>query len=225
MADKCILITGGYGKLGVEFANAFTDNGDQVVITGRNSQKLSATARQINCDSFIHDVTDEENTQELEDYLRKKYNKLDVLINNAGLVQSQPVEIMEPKLFFDVVNVNLYGTFLCTHKLLPLIKLSGDGLIINVASTSGHRADSGSSAYNASKFGVLGFTEALRKEVRKFNIRVTSISPSSICFGDAPDSGKGVGLNGKDIADTAVFLTENRGRALFRDLEIWGTNP
>ena len=211
--------------MGRDIAAAFIENGDEVLLTGRNKQKLNAVASELGCDTFVQDVTNADDARNLRKYIEQKYKKLDILVNNAGLMRSRPVETMEPKLFLEVIETNLYGVFLCTHFLLPVLKKSRNALIINVASTSGHRADAGSSAYNASKFGLLGFTEALRKELRPLNIRVSSISPSSIVYDRTPLGGKGIGLNGTDVAKAMVFLANAPGRALFRDLEMWATNP
>jgi len=225
MGKRLVCITGGYGRLGQALAKEFKHNGDQILITGRDEKKLKAAAETIECDSFAQDVTNRQQTERLKEYIEKKYKALDILVNNAALMRSEFVEKMDPGLFKEVLETNLYGPFLSTHTLLPLLKKGSNAIILNIASTSGHRADPGSSAYNASKFGLLGFTEALRKELRKSGIRVTSISPSSIQYHSAPLEGAGVGLNGQDIAKTAVYLTNCPGRTLVRDLEMWATNP
>lgn len=225
MSKGLVLITGGYGRLGREFAQAFTEDGWSVLLTGRDRDKLGAAAMEAETDYQVLDVTQEDQVLGTKRYVEERYGKLDVLINNAAVMRSEPVETMAPALFLKSITTNLYGTFLCTHHFLPLLKKSDHALVINVASTSGHRADAGSAAYNASKFGLRGFTEALRKELRKNDIRVTSISPSLIRYREAPTQGKGAGLNGRDVADAALFLANAPGRSLFIDLEMWATNP
>jgi len=220
-----VLITGGYGRLGRDFARAFREDGWSVLLAGRDRDKLSAAAQETETDYQVLDVTQEEQVLGAKRYVEERYGKLDVLINNAAVMRSEPVETMAPALFLKSITTNLYGTFLCTHHFLPLLKKSEQALVINVASTAAHRADAGSAAYNASKFGLRGFTEALRKELRKTDIRVTSISPSMIRYGEAPAQGKGAGLNGRDVADAALFLANAAGRSLFIDLEMWATNP
>ena len=225
MNERIICVTGGYGQLGKEIVKAFKTNGDKVLITGRDKTKLHSMANELSCDAFVHDVTEENDVKRLRKYIESKYEKLDVLVNNAGLMRSQPVTTMDPKLFLEVLKTNLYGPFLCVHHLLPVLKSAGNALIINISSTSGHRADPGASAYNASKYGLMGFTEAIRNELRLMNVRVTTISPSSIVY-SSPDLGDhGIGLSGVDVAQAAVFLANSSDTALFRDLEIWGTNP
>ena len=225
MKKKLICITGGYGRLGKELAKAFIKNGDEVLLTGRDESKLRSTAMELNSDAFVQDVTSESDTRNLEKYINDTYQKLDILINNAAIMRSQPVMDMNPQCFLEVIKTNLFGPFLSTHFMLSVLKKSDNGLIINISSTSGHRADAGASAYNASKFGLMGFTEALRKELRLMNIRVSTISPSFIVYDETSQSGKEPRLTGKDIAKTAVFLANSPVRTLFRDLEMWTTNP
>ena len=225
MSNRLVCITGGYGRLGIELAKAFGDNDDTVIITGRCEAKLNSAAGKLQCDAFVHDVTNEKNTHDLVKYIDAKYHRLDVLVNNAGIMRSSLVAEMEPDLFLEVIKTNVYGPFLCTRFLLPLLQRSSSGLIINISSTSGHRADPGASAYNASKFGLMGFTEAVRKELRHMNIRVTTVSPSSIVYNEPTAGGEKIGLTGQDVANAAVFLANNPGRALVRDIELWATNP
>ena len=134
-----VCVTGGYGSLGREIAKAFIENGDQVLLTGRNETRLNAVATELECDTFVHDVTQTEDAKNLLKFILQKYKKLDILINNAGLMRSDPVATMEPGLFLEVLKTNLYGVFLCTRFLLPALKKSKNALVINVASTSGHR--------------------------------------------------------------------------------------
>lgn len=225
MPQQVVCITGGYGKLGLAFASAFIQAGDEVIITGRDESKLKQAANNLKCQFHQTDVTDSSDLTALKEFIEAKHHRLDVLINNAAYFTRGYVADLDPDGFLQALKTNLYGPFLCTKMLLPLLRKSDNPLILNISSTSGHRADPGSSAYNASKFGLMGFTEALRKELRKENIRVTSMSPSAIFFGDDNDRGQGARLNGTDIAEAAVFLAKSKGRALFRDIEMWATNP
>ena len=225
MAQKLILITGGYGHLGQALAQAFLGNGDRVILTGRNEKKLAQTGRTLGCPAYPMDVKDFKNVAAVAKVIQKKYGFLDVMINNAAVFKSAPVSEMDSADFLEIIITNIYGPFICVQKFLPLLRESAQPLIVNIASTSGHRADPGTCAYNASKFGLLGFTESIAKELRKENIRVTSISPSSIHFGSTALSGKGIPLNGRDIAQTAVYIANSPGRTLFRDIELWATNP
>ncbi|MBZ0264007.1 SDR family oxidoreductase [bacterium] len=226
MSKKLVCITGGYGKLGISFGKAFANAGWEVLITGRNTTKLKKSAREYGWLSFPLDVTNENESRALASYIESKQSKLDVLINNAAAFNSGAVKDLKPEQFLETITTNIYGPFLLTHILYPLLLKAENPIIFNVSSTSGHRADANTSAYNASKFGLMGFSEALRKEARRDNIRVTTLSPSSINFADdALETGKGARLHGDDIAEIAVFLAEAKGRALFRDIEIWATNP
>lgn len=222
---KIVCITGGYGKLGTSLATAFKAAGDTVLITGRDKSRLLKAGERLECETLQQDVTREEDAQKLHDYLHEKHGRLDVLINNAAMLRGGPVEQMPPRDFLQVLTVNIHGPFLCTQALLPLLKASPTPLVLNISSTSGHRPDPGMAAYNASKFGLRGLTDTMRLELRKHNIRVTSLSPSSLHFGDGRDCIEGSGLKGEDLADIAVYLSRSPGRALVRDIEVWATNP
>lgn len=210
MKNRVVCITGAHGRLGREFAKAFDSEGWEVVKTGRHD------------DCFPHDVCSEDDTIKLRDHIAEKYGHLNLLINNAAVFHSGAVDKIKPEQFLDALKTNIYGQYLQVHYLLPLLKKADSPMIINVSSTSGHRADPGSSAYNASKFGLRGFSDSIRKELRKFDIRVTTLSPSSIYFGDPPSDTK---LNGSDIAKAALFLANSSSSALYQDLEMWATNP
>jgi 3-oxoacyl-[acyl-carrier protein] reductase len=130
-------------------------------------------------------------------------------------------------LWNEVIETNLTGVFLTTQSFLPGMIAKERGDIFMIASMSGKKGDPGAGAYAASKFGLQGFSQALTYEVRKHNIRVMVLNPSSVNKGldDGPDHGKGLHLHAADLAATLVHLACLPGRTLFRDMDIWGTNP
>ncbi|MDA3960826.1 MAG: SDR family oxidoreductase [Planctomycetota bacterium] len=228
MSGRIVVITGGYGGLGCALARAFIAAGDRVVLTGRDETRLATAAAELGVWMYrALDVTDRQAVASLREHLQVACGHVDVLINNAGRMGGGgPLEDVDPDEFAAIMDANINGPFLVTRGLLPLLVASSAGLVINVASTSGHRADAHSAAYNASKFGLLGFTEAIRKDLRQRGIRVSSLSPSSISFSDdAPRGGKGARLHGDDVAAAAVWLADAPPRALVRDIELWATNP
>jgi len=226
MSGRVVVITGGYGKLGRCFARAFRAADDEVVLTGRDARRLAASAEELGCEHAVLDVTDRAAIAALREQLQERHGRVDVLINNAASFGGNgPLPEADPDQFDAALRCNIYGPFAVTQALLPLLGAAPTALVINVASTSGHRADAGSAAYNASKFGLLGFTEAIRKELRQENIRVTSLSPSAIDFStDAPRGGAGARLHGDDVADDARWLADAPPRALVRDIELWACN-
>jgi 3-oxoacyl-[acyl-carrier protein] reductase len=193
-------------------------------MTGRNAEKLNRAASMLGCDAIEFDVTDQQQAQAVKTHLAEKYGKLDVLINNAAFVRLGKIDETEPAIFWQVLQTNVYGAFLSTQTMLPLLRLSDNALVINVCSTAGHRANPLMPAYNASKYGLIGLTESVREDLRKENIRVTTISPSAIRFeGDTTEDHAGR-IQGDDVAQVALFLAKSPARALFRDVEIWSTN-
>lgn len=224
---RVVLITGGYGNLGQCFAKAFIAAGDTVIITGRKSDQLENAAKKLGCEAWYPlDILDLSQVQSVARQVTERFGRLDVLINNAGLMGAGgTLETVSPSAFSAVVNTNICGTMHCCQSFLELLESADAPLVINIVSTSGHRADAHSAAYNASKFGLMGFSQALRKDWRSKGIRVTTISPSSIAYGEQPDSGKGARLHGDDIAQAALNLANMPARALVQDIELWATNP
>jgi 3-oxoacyl-[acyl-carrier protein] reductase len=126
-----------------------------------------------------------------------------------------------------VIDTNLTGVFTTTKAFLPGMIAKGRGDIFMISSMSGKKGDPGGSAYAASKFGLQGFSQALNYEVRKHNIRVMVLNPSSVDTGqdEGPLHGPGLRLHAADLAATIVHLCRLPGRTLFRNMDIWGTNP
>lgn len=225
---RTIVITGGYGRLGRCFAQAFIAQGDAVILTGRNEVRLQAAAEDLGAAAshqLDHAIHEQVNT--FADWLNEHHPQVDVLINNAAqMAGGGSLPEVNPHTFTQMVHGNICGPFFMTQALLPHLNRSDAPLVINVSSTSGHRADAESAAYNASKFGLMGLSEALRKDLRRQGIRVTTLSPSSINYdAEAATGGKGALLHGDDIADAALWLANAPPRALVRDIELWATNP
>jgi 3-oxoacyl-[acyl-carrier protein] reductase len=225
--ERVVLVTGGYGNLGQCFAKTFRDAGDRVIITGRDSKRLEKVATELGCDAhYALDVMDRDQVAAVANMVKTSFGRIDVLINNAGLMGAGgSLETVDADAFSAVVNTNICGTMNCCQAFLPLLEQAEAALVVNVASTSGHRADAHSAAYNVSKFGLIGFSEALRKDWRAKGIRVSTLSPSSIAFNEQPQSGKGARLHGDDVAQAALDLANLPARALVRDIELWATNP
>ena len=150
-----------------------------------------------------------------------------MLVNNAGLYRGGLVMSMRLERWNEIIETNLTGVFVTTQAFLrPMIE-NGRGDIIMISSMSGKKGDSGASAYNASKFGLQGFAQALTYEVRKENVRVMVLNPSSVDLSEEPgeDYDSGLFLHATDIAQTVLHLVTLPGRTLIRDMDIWGTNP
>jgi NAD(P)-dependent dehydrogenase (short-subunit alcohol dehydrogenase family) len=176
------VITGGSRGIGLAIARAFAGAGYQVVITGRDAVRLEAAAKELKQGSAIEtlgcDVTRPDSVNEAFARIREKHSAIDVLVNNAGIAHDlAPVEELSLETWKQVIDTNLTGTFLVTRATLPL--MNAGSAIVNNLSVAAVQPFSGMSAYNASKFGALGFTQALREELRKKGIRVIALLPGA----------------------------------------------
>jgi len=181
--EKVAVITGGGSGIGLAMTRVFAANGYSVVITGREAKRLQKAAsgisddkKQVTC--IPCDIRDPASVENLFSEIGKQHSKIDVLINNAGVAHGlAPVDELSVEIWKEVVDTNLTGTFLVTRAALPLMRAGGT--IVNNLSVAALQPFAGMSAYNASKFGALGFTHALREDLRKRGIRVLALLPGA----------------------------------------------
>jgi 3-oxoacyl-[acyl-carrier protein] reductase len=181
--EKVAVITGGGSGIGLAMTRVFAANGYSVVITGREAKRLQKAAsgisddkKQVTC--IPCDIRDPASVENLFSEIGKQHSKIDVLINNAGVAHGlAPVDELSVETWKEVVDTNLTGTFLVTRAALPLMRAGGT--IVNNLSVAALQPFAGMSAYNASKFGALGFTHALREDLRKRGIRVLALLPGA----------------------------------------------
>lgn len=227
--DKVVLVTGASRGIGKAIALALQHAGAQVIITGRDKKTIEATAQEIgeSCHPFECDHRNPSSIQSMADRVINCYGALDILINNAGIMLHGNVERFSLDDWNDVIGTNLTGVFLTTKAFLPGMIQKNSGDIVMIGSTSAKKGDAGASAYAASKFGLMGFSQSLLYEVRRHNIRVTVINPSLVdkSQDNGPKSGEGLTLHANDIAATVVHVMNLPGRTLIKEIEIWGTNP
>jgi len=180
---KVVVITGGGRGIGLAMARLFARSGYQVVITGRDIKRLQDAANEISKESgpmlaLMCDVRDPASVKKLFTEIKQHHSTIDVLINNAGIAHAlAPADELPVETWKEVIDTNLTGTFLVTQSALPLMQAGGS--IVNNLSVAALRPFEGMSAYNASKFGALGFTQALREDLRKRGIRVMAILPGA----------------------------------------------
>ncbi|MFH1278175.1 MAG: SDR family NAD(P)-dependent oxidoreductase [Candidatus Eisenbacteria bacterium] len=231
LEGKRAVVTGASRGLGWFIARELAGAGARVIVTGRDAETLGDGAARIggNVTAMVCDHSDESTIEEFAKRVVGDGGAPDILVNNAGVFRGRAsVAEMPTELWKSVIDTNLSGVFFTTRAFLPaMIDRGAGGEIVMIASTSGLRADPGAAAYNASKFGLRGFSEALTKEVRSHDIRVNVLCPSSIDMTDPPaaEGGKGARLHAVDLARTVVHLVTLPGRTLIREMEIWGTNP
>jgi NAD(P)-dependent dehydrogenase (short-subunit alcohol dehydrogenase family) len=182
LQGQVALITGGATGIGLALARSLAAQGCNLVLTGRDEKALKQAAREVDGHVKVStrpcDVRDSLSVQELMAAVEGKFHRLDILVNNAGVGhENKTVAGLSPGTWSEVIETNLTGMFLVTHFALSLMK-SGS-VIVNNLSIAAQRVFPGSSAYNASKHGALGFTNTLREELRGKGIRVIALLPGA----------------------------------------------
>jgi len=230
LSNKTAVVTGGTKGIGRAIAKSLIDAGANVVITARNHDEITNAVSELNRRSrgsavgHVCDVRDYDQVKSLFANL----NALDILINNAGVGIFAPVESMSVEDFRTVLETNVFGVFYCCHEAIPMMKQRGGGYIINISSLAGANAHPRLAAYNASKFGLNGFSEALMQEVRHDGIKVSYIMPGSVNTefgGDEPSDANSWQLQPDDIARVILDLLAYPGRALPSRIEIRPSRP
>lgn len=185
LADTVAIVTGASSGIGEATARALADEGASVVLAARRIEELEALADRIQTNGgnalvVPTDVTEEDDIDELVGTVTDEFGRIDILVNNAGVMLVEPLERAERSNLRQMVEVNLLGLMNLTHAALPVMQEQESGHIVNVSSVAGRVAAENFSGYNGTKFGVNGFTEALRKEVTTQNIRTTVVEPGAV---------------------------------------------
>ncbi|HLE62717.1 MAG TPA: SDR family oxidoreductase [Pyrinomonadaceae bacterium] len=232
--DKVAVVTGGTKGIGQAIAKALVNAGAKVYIGARNAAEIEATVQDLNAlgagraAGGVCDVRDYEQVKTIFHDVISKFGGLDILVNNAGIGIFGSVESMFPGAFEAVLQTNLFGVFYCCHEAIPLMKRRGGGYIVNISSLAGANPHPNMAAYNASKFGLNGFSEALMQEVRHDGIKVSYIMPGSVNTGfggDSPGDEKAWQLTPNDIARAVLDLLHHDKRSLVSRVEIRPSRP
>ncbi|HZS49761.1 MAG TPA: SDR family oxidoreductase [Bryobacterales bacterium] len=233
LSGQVALVTGGTRGIGRSIAERLLEAKASVVICGRQLGNVSQAVREMavrpggRIEGKACDVARYEDVAELFRFVRDKFGRLDVLVNNAGVGVFKPVDQISSEQWREVVETNLSGAFYCTREAAPLMKQHGGGYIINIGSLAGKNPMNGGAAYNASKFGLVGLSEASMLDLRYENIRVSYIMPGSVAtaFAGAAESGDGWKISPRDIAETVVHLLQSPARTLVSRVEMRPTKP
>jgi len=234
LQGKTAVVTGGTRGIGHGIADALVRSGSNVCISGRNRDEVERVVKELEdldegrVAGTVCDVRDYDQVRALLAFAVREFGGLDILINNAGIGIFESVEEMSPDDFRAILETNLFGVFYCCHEAIPLMKQRGGGYIINISSLAGANPHPRMAAYNASKFGLNGFSEALMQEVRHDGIKVSYIMPGSVNTefgGDEPDDSKSWQLHPEDIARVAIDLLHHDERALSSRVEIRPSKP
>ncbi len=235
LKGKKALITGGGKGIGRALAIALAQEGVDIALLGRSAGSLEAVAKEISGTGVktayaTADVSDIQAMNEAVALLTKELGEPDILINNAGIAAFGGFMELEPAQWEQIIRVNLLGVYYVTRAVLPGMIARKTGDIINISSTAGQRGAPLTSAYSASKFGLLGLTESLMLEVRKHNIRVSALTPSTIATDMAKDLNLTDGnpdkvLQPEDLAEFVVSQLKLNRRVLVKSAGLWSTNP
>jgi NAD(P)-dependent dehydrogenase (short-subunit alcohol dehydrogenase family) len=233
LKDKIVVVTGGTKGIGRGIAESLLQAGASVFVCARDKFVLKRALEQLSAlgkvDGEVCDVRSEAQVKMMFDECVRVFGGVDILINNAGVgVFGKTVDEIQPDEFRRVLETNLFGTFYACHHAIPLMRERGGGYIINISSLAGQNAHPKMAAYNASKFGLNGFTEAMMQEVRHDNIKVSLICPGSVNteFGGGEVSEENAWqLQPADIAQAVLDLLNHHPRSLPSKIELRPSKP
>ena len=218
LKDKIALITGGSKGIGKGISKAFLYQGAKVIICARNAEELKITENELkngfHISSLRADLRNPKDVTLISEFISKEFGKLDILVNNASILgKNVKIEDYPEELWKEVIDINLNAQFFITKSLIPLLKKSINGSIINVSSTVGRQGRAKWGAYSVSKFGIEALTQILSQELEEFNIRVNSVNPGGTITGmraaAVPDEDPMTLPTPLDIAPVFVYLASD----------------
>lgn len=236
LSGKRALITGGSRGLGKAVALALAEQGVNVAITGRSEESLKPVVEEIKQKGVkaayaTFDVTKKEEVFSALEQLQNDFGTFDILINNAGIAAFGEILEMDENLWEDIVKTNLFGPYYVVKAVVPSMVEKKSGDVINISSTAGLKGSAKTSSYSASKFGLIGLSESMMQEMRKHNVRVTTLTPSTIATDMAEkdlkitDGNPEKVLQPEDFAELVVSLLKLNKRAMLASAALWSTNP
>ena len=226
-AGRVALITGAGGGIGRAIAVRLAQDGVKFVLCGRTESKLLETKRllgEAECCIVTGDLLDTDFPAECVRQAAEAFGGLDILINNAGLAQSQPFEEITLDEYERIMNTNVRAPFLLTQAALPYLRESDFATVINIASVTAHKGYPLQSVYSASKHALIGMSKSLANEVYRDGIRVHVVSPGGV-FTDMvrisrPDLSEEGMILPEDVAEVAAFFIENRTNAVVDEIQM-----
>jgi len=185
LSSQVVAITGASSGIGEATALACARAGAAVALAARRAERIEALARKIveqggRAIAVPTDVGEESQAQAFIARAHEELGRLDVLVNNAGVMLLGPIENAPTEEWREMIHANVFGVLYCTHAALPLMRAQGSGHVVNISSVAGRIARAGSGVYNLTKFGVGAFSESLRQEAVPLGVRVTLIEPGAV---------------------------------------------
>ena len=233
--NRVALVTGASRGIGFAVARRLGSDGFAVAISARDAagvasavgrlEKLVPSAKFAGTAADARSETDQ---KALVGFVGDTFGRLDVLVNNAGIGEFDSIEKLQPERFRAVVETNLFGPYYATHFAVPLMKKGGGGFIVNIGSLAAVNAFAGGAAYNASKFGLLGFSESSMLDLRHQGIRVAAILPGSVAteFGHSHgDRDHSWMLTSDDVAEAVSDLIRFPDRAIASRIDLRPSRP
>lgn len=235
LKGKSALITGAGRGIGRATAIALAKEGVNIGLLGLTMGNLEKTAAELEAydvkvSAAVADVADLESVSHAVEHIKSDLGSIDILINNAGTAKFGGFLELSPEEWEQIIRVNLMGVYNVTRAVLPGMIEQKAGDIINISSTAGQKGAPVTSAYSASKFGVLGLTESLMLEVRKHNIRVSALTPSTVATDLAIETNLTDGnpekvMQPEDLAEYMVAQLKLHPRIVIKSAGLWSTNP
>ncbi len=234
LQGKTAVVTGGSKGIGYAIADSLAAAGCNVMISARHDDEVQQAARALSdrnpgtVAGMACDVREHDDVRRMIAGTVERFGGLDVLVNNAGVGKFAPMGELTPDDWRQVMQTNMDGVFYCCHEAIPHLRTHDDSWIINIASLAGKNPFAGGAAYNASKFALVGFSEALMLDVRQHGIRVNYIMPGSVAthFNDhTPTEQDAWKIQPEDIADLVMQLVTFPSRSLPSRIEIRPTKP
>jgi NAD(P)-dependent dehydrogenase (short-subunit alcohol dehydrogenase family) len=232
LTNKVAYITGGSKGIGYGIAKELLDLGMKVAITSRNLSSSKKAAKTLSKDpskvlALKSDVSSLPNEKAAVQEIIKNFGKLDVLVANAGVGHFAPIDSLSEEEWKSTIDTNLTGVFNSVKAVIPALKNS-KGYIITIASLAGTNFFENGAAYNASKFGLVGFTQAIMLDLRKYDIKVTTIMPGSVAThfnNHTPNDEDGWKIQPEDIGQMIADLLNMNPRTLPSKIEVRPSKP
>lgn len=230
LSNATVLITGGSRGIGRATAELLAEHGAHVAITSRHEEEVKQQAEKINGLGIQADVANPEDVENTYEVFFQHFDRLDVLINNAGTVAHSEIGEMDFEKMQQVYDVNIFGAARMGDKAAKVFKEQKSGNIINIGSTAGLRGMPQGSIYVSSKFALRGLSECWKAELRPYNVRVFQINPSEVKTSFGTPDGKekeeqSNKLRGNEIAHTISSLLSMDNRGFIPECSVIATNP